>query len=164
MHNFKRLFAVGTLCLVLSLLLTSPVLAHGHRGGHRGGGHCGGWSTGGYDSTAYDTADYSEESTDSGYPYGEYNRQWICGGRWQTEIPVCAVEGCTAAGRHLHDSILYCGYAHDGGFCNGACCGLCPVEGCAFAGRHLHDGMVYCGASHTAGFCGGDCAVYHHGY
>ena len=100
----------------------------------------------------------------SGYPYGEYNRQWICGGRWQTEIPVCAVEGCTAAGRHLHDSILYCGYAHDGGFCNGACCELCPVEGCAFAGRHLHDGMVYCGASHTAGFCGGDCAVYHHGY
>ena len=118
MHNFKRLFAVGTLCLVLSLLLTSPVLAHGHRGGHHGSGHCGGWYTGGYDSTAYDAADYTEEST--GYSYGEYSRQWVCGGRWQTEIPVCAVEGCTAAGRHLHDSILYCGYAHDGGFCNGA--------------------------------------------
>jgi hypothetical protein len=68
------------------------------------------------------------------------------------------VEGCDIAGRHSHDGSYYCGYHHDGGFCDGNCAGLCTVEGCDIAGRHSHDGGYYCGSYHSGGFCNG-----HHG-
>lgn len=158
MHNIRRFFALGALCLTLTLLLASPALAHGHHGGGHHGGYQGGSGYAGNSGTVTETYYY-------GGHYSEGGRQWNCGGRWcQTEITVCAVEGCELAGRHLHDGTLYCGYAHEGGLCNGACCELCPVEGCGFAGRHLHDGMVYCGDGHAAGFCDGGCAAWHHGY
>lgn len=144
MHIIRRFFSVGALCLALALLMTGTALAHGHHGGHHGGGH------------AYDVG------TECGGGHcGGTDRQWAGGGRrCQTEIAVCDIEGCAAVGRHLHDGVLYCGYPHEDGLCNGACCALCPVEGCEAVGRHLHDGMVYCGGSHVSGFCAGDCAVW----
>ena len=72
-------------------------------------------------------------------------------------IAVCPVEGCTAAGRHSHGGMVYCGYDHAGGFCDGNCRALCPVEGCTLTGRHSHSGTVYCGYHHGDGFCDGDC-------
>lgn len=76
------------------------------------------------------------------------------------QCPVCPVEGCEAAGRHYHDGVLYCGYNHANGWCDGACLPLCPVEGCTLAGRHYHNGTLYCGANHAAGYCGGNCGWY----
>ena len=55
--------------------------------------------------------------------------------------------------------MTYCGYHHQGGFCDGACQALCPYEDCAVAGIHTHSGVSYCGNSHSAGFCGGGCAA-----
>lgn len=75
----------------------------------------------------------------------------------QTLIPVCTVEGCSVAGRHVHDGTVYCGYDHADGYCNGACLALCSVEGCTVAGPHVHDNVVYCGNDHSCGFCDGSC-------
>lgn len=160
MRSIRHLPRAIALCLALCLLLSLPALAHGHHGGGHHGGYGAGYngSTAGTEGTEWDVPYY-------GGHHSEIGRQWSCGGRWcQPEITVCHLEGCTAAGRHLHDGILYCGYAHEGGLCNGACCKLCPVEGCTFAGRHLHDGMVYCGDGHATGFCDGACAAGHHWY
>ena len=77
------------------------------------------------------------------------------GGHRQTAVTVCTVEGCAAVGRHSHDGVLYCGYRHESGFCDGQCLRLCTVEGCETAGRHFHDGTAYCGSNHEGGFCGG---------
>lgn len=83
------------------------------------------------------------------------------GGRHGQTAPagcqVCPVEGCTAAGRHTHSGVTYCGYAHESGFCDGSCRALCPVEGCTAAGRHTHNGVTYCGYAHESGFCDGSC-------
>lgn len=38
-----------------------------------------------------------------------------------TSCPVCTVEGCTETGRHIHDGCEYCGYDHEGDYCDGAC-------------------------------------------
>lgn len=35
--------------------------------------------------------------------------------------PVCTVEGCTEIGRHTHDGDYYCGYDHEGGYCDHSC-------------------------------------------
>lgn len=84
-----------------------------------------------------------------------------CHGRYaqnvQTEITVCAYEDCDLAGRHRHDGVIYCGYAHEGGVCDGLCRALCPLEDCTAAGRHCHGYSVYCGARHDCGFCDGSC-------
>lgn len=71
--------------------------------------------------------------------------------------PVCTVEGCTAEGRHIHDGVTYCGYAHADGICDGICRALCTDENCTLSGRHSHNGIVYCGDSHENGFCDGSC-------
>ena len=34
---------------------------------------------------------------------------------------VCTVEGCEHLGRHTHGRTTYCGYDHEGGFCDGTC-------------------------------------------
>lgn len=87
-----------------------------------------------------------------------------CGGYWRTaaapvnvNCEVCSIEDCTTAGRHIHDGVTYCGYAHADGICDGTCYALCAVEGCTLSGRHSHDGTVYCGANHGCGFCDGTC-------
>ncbi len=38
-----------------------------------------------------------------------------------TYYPVCTVEDCEETGCHLHDGEYYCGYDHDGGYCDGTC-------------------------------------------
>lgn len=75
----------------------------------------------------------------------------------QTAVTVCAYEDCDLAGRHVHDGVTYCGYAHGTGVCDGACLALCTVEGCDLTGRHTHDGVTYCGYAHSAGYCDGAC-------
>lgn len=100
-----------------------------------------------------------------------------------TCYPVCAVEGCAEIGRHIHDDVYYCSYAHESGYCDGTCwaaynqtysgygCGgyhhgntavdtcypVCAVEGCAEIGRHIHDGGYYCSYAHEGGYCDGTC-------
>lgn len=76
----------------------------------------------------------------------------------QTQVTVCPVSGCEIQGRHVHNGVTYCGYAHGSGVCDGRCLALCPVEGCETVGRHVHDGVTYCGNCHEAGFCAGGCA------
>lgn len=71
--------------------------------------------------------------------------------------PVCTVEDCTYAGRHTHNGHTYCGYDHEGGYCDGTCYALCEEEGCTITGRHTHDGVTYCGYDHEGGFCDGSC-------
>ena len=39
----------------------------------------------------------------------------------QTTVTVCPYEDCALAGRHTHSRVIYCGYSHDGGFCDGSC-------------------------------------------
>lgn len=75
----------------------------------------------------------------------------------QYAVTVCPFEDCSVVGRHNHDGIIYCGYNHGTGICDGACRALCSVEDCTAAGRHLHDGVIYCGNDHEAGFCDGAC-------
>lgn len=70
---------------------------------------------------------------------------------------VCSVEDCTIAGRHIHDGVTYCGYAHTDGICDGTCYALCVEEGCTLSGLHSHDGIIYCGGHHENGFCDGSC-------
>lgn len=91
------------------------------------------------------------------------------GGNVSTGCAVCTVEGCTAVGRHSHDGVVYCGYPHESGVCDGQCLALCTVEGCTLTGRHSHDGQLCCGYSHDCGFCDGTCRDVsagsgHHGH
>lgn len=81
------------------------------------------------------------------------------GKKGQTQVTVCTVEGCGTAGRHVHNGVTYCGYAHADGVCNGRCLALCAVEGCTVSGRHSHNGAACCGNRHEAGFCDGTCAA-----
>ncbi len=74
-------------------------------------------------------------------------------------VYLCPVEGCETGGRHIHDGVIYCGYGHTGGLCDGKCAALCSVEDCQLAGRHTHDDMTCCGYDHTDGFCDGTCAA-----
>ena len=72
-------------------------------------------------------------------------------------VAVCKVEGCTIAGRHVHNRVTYCGYPHESGVCDNNCRALCPLEGCPEIGRHSHSGVSYCGDHHSYGFCEGIC-------
>lgn len=74
---------------------------------------------------------------------------------------VCTLEDCETAGRHLHDGVTYCGYAHADGICNGQCRALCTLEDCTLSGSHSHDGTAYCGYAHECGFCDGSCQAYY---
>ena len=51
---------------------------------------------------------------------------------------VCALEQCDQIGRHYHDGVQYCGYAHSSGYCDGSC--LNQVTGCGQGGHHGHHG------------------------
>lgn len=96
------------------------------------------------------------------FAHGSHGRGGCHGQRarvQQTAISVCAVEGCSVAGRHVHDGVIYCGYDHEGGYCNGTCLALCPVEGCTASGLHTHGRVTYCGNHHSCGFCDGTCSV-----
>ena len=75
----------------------------------------------------------------------------------QTSVTVCPYEDCSIAGRHTHSGTVYCGYHHEGGFCDNACRALCPLEDCQIAGRHTHNGTTYCGYHHEDGFCDNTC-------
>lgn len=77
----------------------------------------------------------------------------------QTVISVCTIEDCSLPGSHVHNGVIYCGYDHEGGYCQGTCLALCPVEGCTVAGRHVHNNVTYCGNDHSCGFCDGTCSV-----
>lgn len=79
------------------------------------------------------------------------------GRRRQTQVTVCTVRNCETPGRHVHNGVTYCGYAHESGVCDGNCLALCDVEDCDVAGRHVHDGVTYCGSCHEEGFCDGRC-------
>lgn len=81
----------------------------------------------------------------------------------QAAVAVCPYEDCQLAGRHDHDGTIYCGYAHESGYCSGACLALCPYEDCQLVGPHTHDGVTYCGYCHEAGFCEGGCRAGSHG-
>lgn len=39
----------------------------------------------------------------------------------QTSIAVCPFEDCSLSGRHIHGDVIYCGYGHEGGLCDGSC-------------------------------------------
>lgn len=84
-------------------------------------------------------------------------------GTRQTVISVCTVDGCSVAGRHVHNGVVYCGYGHESGYCTGTCLALCPVEGCTTVGPHVHNNVTYCGNGHDCGFCDGACSAYPHG-
>lgn len=77
----------------------------------------------------------------------------------QTVISVCPVDGCSIAGRHVHNGVVYCGYNHENGYCTGTCLALCSVEGCTTIGPHAHNNVTYCGNDHDCGFCDGSCTV-----
>ena len=79
------------------------------------------------------------------------------GKKGQTKVTVCTVRNCGTAGRHTHNGVTYCGYAHASGVCDGKCLALCEVEDCGIAGRHTHDGVTYCGNHHEEGFCDSQC-------
>ncbi len=101
----------------------------------------------------------------SAYAHGCRGR----GAGWYADAScaVCTLEDCALTGRHSHDGVVYCGYAHDSGICDGQCRALCTVEGCTLTGRHSHDGLLCCGYGHDCGFCDGSCqtaAVGHHGH
>ena len=72
---------------------------------------------------------------------------------------LCSVEDCELSGRHVHDGVVYCGYCHEDGWCNGTCAALCEVEDCQLTGRHVHDGVTYCGYGHSDGWCNGSCTA-----
>lgn len=72
---------------------------------------------------------------------------------------VCTQEDCSIRGWHLHDDSVYCGYAHEEGYCDGTCdtARVCTVDGCTQTGHHIHDGRQYCGYEHESGYCDGTC-------
>ena len=126
----RKPFRRRTLVLVLACVTALALMVPAMAHGHGGGGH------------------------------GGCGRGWSAQTPVQTQIAVCAVEGCEIAGRHVHNNVTYCGYAHANGVCDGKCLALCTVEGCEVAGRHVHDGVTYCGAGHADGYCDGSCPLY----
>lgn len=72
---------------------------------------------------------------------------------------LCTVKGCEETGYHVHDEKMYCGYAHECGYCDGSCdpVKVCGVEGCTKVGHHMHDDKTYCGYAHECGYCDGTC-------
>ena len=103
----------------------------------------------------------------SAYAHGCRGRGY--GNRYASaNCTVCALEDCTAEGRHSHDGVIYCGYPHENGICDGQCRTLCTEEGCTLSGRHSHGELLCCGYSHECGFCDGSCQTVssggHHGH
>ena len=41
---------------------------------------------------------------------------------------LCEVEGCVEAGRHTHDNVIYCGYAHENGYCDNTCAAILAAQ------------------------------------
>ena len=39
----------------------------------------------------------------------------------ETHCPVCTIEDCSETGLHCHDDRWYCGWDHQGDFCDGSC-------------------------------------------
>ena len=39
----------------------------------------------------------------------------------ETRCPVCTIEDCSETGLHCHDDRWYCGWDHQGDFCDGSC-------------------------------------------
>ena len=54
--------------------------------------------------------------------------------RTSTQDPVCSVENCSEAGHHYHDGDIYCGYHHEGGYCDGSCAAVSSDYG--YGGCH----------------------------
>lgn len=145
----KKILLAGTAAALAFSLSVFPAFAHGHHGGHHGNRTAVTVPDTNYNSGAADSTDtgYSADTDTTAVP-GAY--------------PVCTFEGCTETGRHLHDGSYYCGYHHDGGYCDGSCVSsgaypVCTFEGCTETGRHLHDGNYYCGYLHSGGYCDGSC-------
>ena len=47
-----------------------------------------------------------------------HNGNGLCDGSC---YPLCPVEGCAQAGRHVHSGVTYCGAEHGSGWCDGTC-------------------------------------------
>ena len=43
------------------------------------------------------------------------------GGYVQASVAVCPYEDCATSGHHFHSGVTYCGYVHEGGYCDGSC-------------------------------------------
>ena len=39
----------------------------------------------------------------------------------QASVAVCPYEDCATSGHHFHSGVTYCGYVHEGGYCDGSC-------------------------------------------
>ena len=91
--------------------------------------------------------------------HGHHGSQSGCGYDYEHLCEVCAVDGCTKVGWHVHDGSTYCGYDHVDGYCDGTCDAVrvCAVSGCTESGHHVHDGKSYCGYDHESGYCDGTC-------
>lgn len=91
--------------------------------------------------------------------HGHHGSQSGCGYDHEHLCEVCAVDGCTRVGWHVHDGSTYCGYDHVDGYCDGTCDAVrvCAVSGCTESGHHVHDGRSYCGYDHESGYCDGTC-------
>ena len=115
MHR-RRLFSLGTACVLALLLLAAPLTAQAHHGGGRHG----------RTTVSADCAVCSEEGCTlagrhmhGGVTYCGYaHESGRCDGSCRA---LCTVEGCTLTGQHAHDGVAYCGYAHANGFCDGSC-------------------------------------------
>jgi len=81
-------------------------------------------------------------------------------GCWQVNQPVamtcpeCTVEGCTIAGRHLHNGITYCGTHHVDGVCSIDCLTAANTSNTAVASGH-HSG--HHGGHHSSRYKGHHC-------
>lgn len=135
----KRIAKAAIVTALASSLFVMPVSAHWHGQQHHG------------QTTQKTTQQTTTQTT-----------QQATVEATDTSCPVCTVEGCTEKGKHTHDGHDYCGYAHEGGYCDGTCvdtsCPVCTVDGCTEKGKHSHDGHDYCGYSHESGYCDGTCA------
>ena len=147
MVSFKKIGKTSGIILIASMLATMPVLAHGHHGsGHHGQRQ----QVQVQQQPAEQPPQVQQEQPQvQEVPDNTPNIDTSC--------PVCTVEGCQIMGRHLHENVPYCGYAHESGYCDGSCGAVtvCNVEGCTETGHHLHDGVSYCGYAHQSGYCDG---------
>lgn len=91
--------------------------------------------------------------------HGHHGHQADCGTYQDHLCEVCTEEGCVQKGWHVHGDSIYCGYDHEGGYCDGTCdtVRVCTVRKCTEKGHHTHDGREYCGYDHESGFCDGTC-------
>lgn len=141
--KLNKCFAAGLTCTLLATAWLTPASAHGHHGGGHHNWHCQTTQT---TVTQYVPAT-STQTAPAVQPAAEQ----------PVVITTCPVADCAIAGRHTHDGVTYCGYAHENGICDGNCCALCTRRGCIILKPHSHQGVPYCGHEHAAGFCDGGC-------